>query len=308
MTRPKASSRRRATSPLFIFNWQVAWSITEAPNLTCATSWQSIKRIDAKYAKVTGDNKTSSRPDYFTDEQLETLLKNWKQLEKPLQLDRMCRECGVYMRHSIMGSWHKTPDELVADEKKLTNQQKVRYRNLLRKKYFKRNDLPEVEKFYADGGGWDQLSEDGKEQIGLRTELGMAKPDQRAKYWKNRKGGTFLINILYEFQDKYVADKTGEVNSKDLKSMLIERLKLNEKNVDHSKFNWHQKDAIKYSHLIKFNFDTRFEFTKKKLPAEDAAMVRRVLLSMMDNLRIIAHSEMRAFRREKWTDKQVRGK
>ena len=264
------------------------------------------KRIDAKYAKATGKTKGSSRPAYLTDEKVEILLNNWKRIEKPLQFNDMCRKCGVYMRHAIQGSWNKTPDELVAEEKNLNKQQRARYRNLLGKKYFKRSDLPEVEKFYADGGGWDQLSEDGKNHIGMRTELGMSKPEHRKKYWKSRDGGTMIINLFNEYQDKYMADKTDKVNSDTLEQMLIQRLKLNEKNPSHAKLKWIEQDAVKYSYLIKGEFQKRFDFVDGKLSPDGAAKVRRSMKSMAENLLVIAHSELIARIRENVADHKLK--
>lgn len=263
------------------------------------------KRIDAKYAKATDNTKSSSRPAYLTDETVETLLNNWKRIEKPLEFNDMSRKIGVYMRHAIRGSWNKTPDELVAEEPKLTEQQKARYKSLLRKKYFARKDLPEVEKFYADGGGWDLLSEGGKKKIGVRTELGMAKPEQRKQYWKSRNGGTIIITIFNEYQDKYMADKSGKINSDTLEEMLVQRLKLKEQNVDLDKLKWIEQDAVKYSYLIKGEFLKRFDFVNKKSP-DDAAKINEVMHSMARNLLIIAHTELVASIRERVADRELK--
>ncbi len=263
------------------------------------------KRIDAKYTKATG-NKFSSHPKYLTDEELELLLSNWKNIEKKLQFEDMSRKCGVYMRHAIQSSWHKTSAELVADEKNLNERQRKRYKNLLGKKYFKRTDLPEVEKLYADGGGWDNLSEHGKEQIGMRTELGLATPKKREAYLKKRKGGTIAVAIFNEYQEKYVQDETGKVNSALLRAMLTDRMKLNEQRVDHTKFKSNEQDAIKYAHLIKGELQRRFDFVDKKLSPEGAKTIRHRMTTMVKSLAIIANSELLAGIREREANRKLR--
>lgn len=268
------------------------------------------KRIDAKYAKATGKTKGSSRPAYLADKYVENLISNWKKLEKPLKLDELCRESGKNMRYAIQGSWNKTPDEWVAGEKHLNKQQRIRYLGLLRKKYFNREDLPEVDRFYADGGGWDKLSDDGKAQVSLRLHLGRAKSGQRKKYWKSRDGGTIIITIFNEYQDKLVTDlekkDKGIVNSDTLESMLRKRLLLDGQQVDYSKLKWTEKDAIRHSHLIRVDFEKRFALVRRKLPKQQAEAVCGGVYSMVENLLAIAHSELRAAMREDVANRAIR--
>ena len=62
---------------------------------------------------------------------------------------------------------------LVNQETNLSAAEKEAYAGFLRKDYFTRDDLSELERFYADGGAWDRLSEKGKEQMGIRLEEGI---------------------------------------------------------------------------------------------------------------------------------------
>lgn len=266
------------------------------------------KRIDAKYAKATGKMKTSSRPKYLTDKELELVLGNWKDLEKKLQFEDMCRKCGVYMRHAIRGSWHKTPDELVIEETRLNDAEKADYRKVLAKEYFKRKDFPFMEKFYADGGAWDKLSEGGRAQLSIRIELGMKPPKERDAFLKRTKGGTMLVGIFNEYQKRFAQDETGKVNSALLRQMLTDRLKLNERQIDHTKFKNNEQDAIKYAHLIKGEFQRRFDFVDKKLSPEGAKSIRDRMTTMVKSLAIIANSEFWAGIRERTADRKLEKK
>jgi len=266
------------------------------------------KRIDALYAKITGDTKSSARPGWFTDKKLELLIKNWKELEKPLQLQALCRECGVDMRHAIRGSWRKTHAELVEEESKLDKREKAMYLKLLQKEFFKKSDKKEIDQFYVDGGGWDKLSPTGKDQIGMRLELGMKTAKERESFKKLMNGNLAISQLFLDYQLKYFKDPEKKINSSLLESMLIKKLKLNEDKVDYKKFGWKDKDAIRYSHYIQDAFQRRFDLVDKKLSPSGAKSVKIRMMSMVDSLRIAAHSEMLAGFREARMKRNIKQK
>ena len=263
------------------------------------------KRIDAKYAKATS-KKSSSRPEYLTGKYVENLITNWKKLEKPLKLDGLCRESGKNMRHAIQGTWNKSVEDLLAEEVTLNKEEKEQYRQVLLKKHFTRKDFPFLEEFYADGGAWDKLTTGGKDQVGYRLELGMRSAKERAAFWKRLDGGTVIVVLFNEYQEKLVADlKRGKktVNSDTLEEILRARLLLGNQNVDYSKLKWTEKDAIRYSRLIKAGFEKKFFLIQKKLPKQQAETVCGSIYSMVENLLVIAHSELRAAMREDVADR-----
>ncbi len=262
-------------------------------------------RIDAKYEQATG-KKGSARPKYFTDDYRDNLLTNWKRLEEPLQLEQLCRDSGRYMRHAILGSWHKTPDDLVLEEENLSEAEKKEYRSLVSKVFFEKSDFAAMERFYKDGGGYDKLSELGREQMSLRTHLGTLSPEKRKKYFDDHAGGTVIVTIFNEYQRLLVADINAEgerkVNSETLEGMLSERLLLGQEKPDLSKLDWIEKDAVRYAHLVKLEFVGRSRVLDEKIKGDTAKLFRSHLDSMRENLSILAYSELLASIREGMID------
>jgi hypothetical protein len=260
------------------------------------------KRIDAKDLKATGKTGTA-RPAYFTDEYCDNLLNNWKRLEKPLQLDQLCRESGRYMRYAILGSWHKSPDELVAEEGKLNAAEKKAYGALVAKQFFKKSDFAALEAFYADGAGYDKLSQAGKGEMSQRISFGTMPPKQRQKYFDDQKGGTSIVKIFNEYQRLLIADINADgerkVTSETLEKMLIERLALNGTPPEPSKLKWDEKDALNYSHLVKRLFELRFAAVEGKVDERAAKLMRQHQISMVVDLMVIANSELLAAINEK---------
>lgn len=263
-------------------------------------------RIDAKYEKATG-KKGSARPEYFTDAYMDNLLTNWKRLEEPLQLEQLCRDSGRHMRHAILGSWHKTPNDLLLEEENLTDAEKKQYRDLLSKAFFVKSDFSAMESFYADGGGYDKLSQSGREQMSLRTHLGTLSPEKREKYFDDYAGGTTIVGILNEYQRLLVADINADgerkVNSEKLEKLLVERLSLNGESPEISELERDEKDAVTYSHMVKWEFDRRFNFSIEKLGKKDGENVNDQIFSMVENLLILAHSELRGAMKESFLER-----
>jgi hypothetical protein len=260
------------------------------------------KRIDTKYFKATGKIGTA-RPAYLTDEYCDNLLNNWKKLEKPLQLDQLCRDSGRYMRHAIRGSWHKSPDELAAEEDKLNATQKKTYRTLIEKPFFKKSDFPALDAFYADGAGYDNLSQAGKGEMSQRISFGTMPPTQRQKYLDDQKGGTSIVKIFNEYQRMLIADINADserkVTSETLEKMLIDHLALNGKAPSISELKWDEKDAVNYSQLIRKVFELRFAAVEGKVDDDTAKLMRQHQTTMVVDLIVIANSELLAAINEK---------
>lgn len=62
---------------------------------------------------------------------------------------------------------------LVMQETRLNSEEKQAYGSFLQKDYFTRNDLADLEDFYADGGAWDKLTKKGKEEMFIRLDEGI---------------------------------------------------------------------------------------------------------------------------------------
>lgn len=62
---------------------------------------------------------------------------------------------------------------MVEREHKLNQKEREQYARFLEMEYFRRKDLDQLAAFYADGGGYDKLSEEGKIQMSQRIEKGI---------------------------------------------------------------------------------------------------------------------------------------
>ena len=270
-------------------------------------------RIDKKYWKAFGGNSTS-KPAYLTDAYVENLIGEWKKLEKPLKLEALCREAGKQIRFAIRGSWHKSFAELAAEETSLTGEQKEQFQKFIGMPFFKKDGFPELDAFYKDGGGYGQLSPAGKKLMSERFFLGSASPEVRAQLAAEKKvkysGGTFIVDILNEYQKKRVAalaDPKLKVNSDVLEVMLIERLRLGEEIKDLSKHAWNEKDSVRHSHAVKELFLSRFRLFEGRISDEGEKITKQNLSLMAENLMVLAHLEFMAGLTEKMVDDKLDG-
>lgn len=255
-------------------------------------------RIAAKYKAAKGKDDTA-RPKYLTDDFVEHLLANWKKLTPGLKLDSLCKQSGRNMRLAIMGTWNMPISELVAQEEFLTENQKKSFQSLLEKPFFASKDFPTLEAFYAEGGGYDKLSESGKSQLSKRVRLGTLSPEKRDAIIKDDKGGSLavaLLNTHHEALINYLTTDSKEVvNGDTLLASMKSGLKLDQDKLDLSKLTDYQRDAFQYSHTIKADFVKRYEFIDKNAAnTADAKNMKAALFSMVDNLVTIANSEFRA--------------
>ena len=261
-------------------------------------------RIEAKFKAATGKSG-SSRPTYLTDAYVENLLRGWKKLEGPLKLDALCRESGRNMRYAIMGSWNKSISEQVDQEAALSAPERLSFSNLLVKPSFTRADFHAMESFYKDS--FDKLTEEGKDQISTRTKLGQLPEAERTEFLRKRSsGGTALVEIFNNYQDKLVPELEGRtrtgITSDTLENELIKHLHLSENAPSGQSLSETEFDAFKYSQLIRAGFQKRFDLAFQNLPKDQAKEIQKALTLMAENLLVIAHSEYEAAVRESWID------
>lgn len=68
--------------------------------------------------------------------------------------------------------------QMVERETKLNEEEKKKYAEFLAKDYFTKSDFADLSRFYADGGAYDRLSDEGKAQMSDRIQEGI----DRGKY------------------------------------------------------------------------------------------------------------------------------
>ena len=90
---------------------------------------------------------------------------------------------------------------MVERETKLNEEEKKKYSEFLAKDYFKRSDLSELSQFYADGGAYDRLSKNGKEQMDTRVKEGV------------RRGELSRDELPPEIERKTYRDETPQAKS-----------------------------------------------------------------------------------------------
>jgi hypothetical protein len=102
--------------------------------------------------------------------------------------------------------------QMVEREAKLNKEEKEKYANFLSKDYFTRSDLKELDRFYADGGAYDRLSDEGKAQMSHRVEEGIRRGEiSREELPDNikRKNDEFMR----QSSDKGKSSETPEIKS-----------------------------------------------------------------------------------------------
>jgi hypothetical protein len=245
-------------------------------------------RIDAKYKKASG-KATTSRPAYFTDEYLAKLIKNWNEMAPTLALESLCRQSGRNMRYAIMGAWNMSLDEMVTLETKLTKEDAATYRAILEKDYFAKADFPMLDKFYQ--GPYDKLTEHAKSQLSVRTWRGTQTPEKRAESIRTGKGGTILLRLLNDHQDKshaYFEEGTPVTNADTLLKEIIATLQLEQDEVALEGLDAFERDALKYSHLISAAFKMRIDHVKAEATVPSAAKDVEEALNLMAKTLLVA--------------------
>lgn len=254
------------------------------------------KRVEAAWLKAKG-KPAKFRPEYFTEEYIEKLITGWNQMERVLALQCFTRNTGKQMRFAIMGSWNMPPADLAAMETKLTAVESLDYQKLLAMPFFKKSDFPAMEAFYADGNGYDKLSDTGKAELSRRIERGTMPPKDRDADIKLWEGGTIILSIFRDHQKATAAgiDGGGEgANADDLRRTLALKLKLDEKDFDWEKLPPVERDAIAYSRAIKFYAERRLKEISKQATPEQMEAMESAMRLMYENLLVAAQLEFEA--------------
>ena len=258
-------------------------------------------RILAKFKAATG-KEGSSRPEFLTDQYLEKIVANWKQLAPGLKLEPLCRESGRNIRFAIMGSWNMTPGEVAGGELSLEASERATLQALLEKPYFMKADMAPLDRFYGSPA-YEKLSDTAKSHLSRRVWRGTLTSERRAKSIESEKGGTIVLSIFSQHQRKLVSFLNGNgpsVNADTLKDALVLGLKLGEEQVTTKGLELTEADALLYSHLINAGFTKRFAYIRStvKVPQEAEDTIQAVY-AMPANLLVLAHSEVRAALLEK---------
>ena len=215
------------------------------------------------------------------------------------------------MRYAIEGAWNKSPEDWARDESKLNGAEKTQFKNFMEKKFFTKADVQSMESFYADGGGHDKLSDQGKAQMSERLWLGKMLKGKRDDELTRRKGGTDLVKFFNGFQKRVAEDISNggerKVNSDLLEKELIAFLKLNEETVVFSKLGWASRDAIQYAHLVKGGFVRRIDHVRRTASQKDLDVVETNLRLIVENIAAVAYSELEAAFFEMSADKKFKG-
>jgi hypothetical protein len=264
-------------------------------------------RIDAKYRKATG-KPTSCRPEYLTDDYVEKLVRNWNKMAPSLSLEPLARQSGKNLRYAIMGTWNMAPAEKVSAEAKLTPGESTTYRKLLEKQWFEKPDFKMLDAFYADGGGYDKLSEFGKSEISKRVKRGQQTPEKRAESIRNDEGGTKIVSIINAHQKTIVSYWEGngpETGKAELRSALIAALRLKEDEVNLAGTGESLRDPIFYAHEIKVGFTKRIDAVREqaKQPGQ-ADTIIEYLVGTPIELLTLAQMEYELGLAEDWADRK----
>jgi len=256
------------------------------------------ERIAKKYKSATGKD-TTARPKYLTDQFVENLIGNWNKMNTGLKLEALSRDSGKNMRLAIMGTWNLSRPELLALESNLNKDELALYAKYLSKPFFKKSDLPELDRFFSDGGGWDKMTEIGRSQMTRRTAYGILPPEEREAQRKKDEGGSLVVKLLNTHTEElmhYLSTDSQEViNGDTLLAKLNAGLKLNGEVPKLDGLNEYERDAYQFSHAIKWTFDQRFQYIRKVVsPGSEAQNTIDSVYAMVENLAVIANSEFRA--------------
>lgn len=251
------------------------------------------KRVEALWLKTKGKPSTF-RPSYFTEQYIEKLITGWNQMAPVLALESFSRNSGRQMRGAIMGSWNMTPAELAAAETTLTKSQSAEFQRLLAKPFFTKGDFQALEKFYADGNGYDGLSDVSKGELSKRIWRGTLSPEKRDADIQAQKGGTIALSLLLDHQKKTIAGIGGNgagTSADDLRKAIISRLKLDQPSTDTEKMPSVERDAVIYSHAIRFYAKRRLKEISTRASAEQTQAMDAAMKLMFQNLVVAAQLE-----------------
>lgn len=262
-------------------------------------------RIDAAYQKATG-KPCSALPAYFTAEYADRLMRNWNKMAPVLKLEALCRESGRNLRYAMMGSWNIPTSELLAMETTLSKKEASAYGLLLQKPFFTKADLSQAAAFYSSG--YDKLSEGGKTQLSSRVWLGTLTDEKREKALAGNSGGTLLLRILNEHQEKSLAwlkdSAAPKANAATLEADLIKRLHLLSETVDMKDQPAFTQQAVSYSRAVVSLFRQRLDQMKDNASmARQAALAEEYMVGVVRELVVLAQLEFNLALDEAWLNR-----
>ncbi|RYZ63152.1 MAG: hypothetical protein EOP09_18160, partial [Proteobacteria bacterium] len=243
------------------------------------------RRIGEKYKAATGKHY-NARPEYLTETFVENLLTNWKKLTPGLKLDELSQKAGRNMRLAIMGSWNMPVAELVAIETQLNDKEAATYRRLLEKPFFEKTDAGAVDAFYASP--YERLTDVGKSHLSRRVWLGTKPNSERSRIIKDNMGGSLVVKLLNNHHHalmKYLSSEDADsVNGDTLLVTLKDGLKLEQAEIDLKGLDEYERDALRFSHVIKWEFDQRFKYIRSEVKStENGEKTVKSVYAMVDN-------------------------
>ncbi|WP_411845723.1 hypothetical protein AAFN60_19100 [Roseibacillus persicicus] len=232
-----------------------------------------------------------SFPVNFTEERVSKVLASWKGIEGPLKLREFTKASGRDIRYGIQGHWQKTIPELVADEAGLNAVEKKRYETLLRKEKFQREDFPIMEAFYSKE--WDKLTQQGRDQVSRRLELGIVETDRQLEPPEKLKKGTLFAETLRQYDERmredFRAGKAFSLKANDLKLILV-RGATQERPKEGGK-TWYYQDTKNCYQRIHGGLEARKTKVVELMPSDAAQKVNATLDEVVELLFVAAHSE-----------------
>lgn len=238
-------------------------------------------------------------PASFTEARVSKVLASWKGIEGPLQLRDFTKASGRDIRYGIQGHWQKSIPELLADETKLSSAEKKRYETLLGKERFQKGDVPAVDSFYSNE--WERLSQQGREQMSRRLQLGLAKPMWKIETPVEIEKGTLIAETLRQYEQRVRADivagREPSLGVQDLKSVL--RRGATMKRPKGTENNWHYLDAKRSYQRIEAGIDARKSKVKELMPPDAARRVIDTLDEVLELLIVAIDSEFKGRLMEK---------
>ena len=240
-----------------------------------------------------------SFPVDFTEERVRKVLASWKGIEGPLQLREFTKASGRDIRYGIQGHWQKSIPELVAKEARLSDGEKKRYEMFLKKEKFQREDFAAMEAFYSNE--WDRLSQQGRDQMGRRLNLGMSDFDGELESKEKLARGTVAAEILREYEKRVRGDLARSSKSswaaEDLRSVLKKGILV--ERPANMRNNWYYLDAKSCYLRVKNGSDARRVKVAELMPADAARRVVATLDEMTELLSEAVDSEFKGMLMER---------
>lgn len=232
-------------------------------------------------------------PDYFTDEYTEQLIDNWNKLEAPLQLDKLSREAGLYMRYALRSSVNGDDEEIVGFQSHLSSEKLERYRYWV-ENGATRADLTKLDSFYREV--YDDLNPVGQNLISIMVLAPMRDQSHTQEIIKGMlERGTLLAVAIDAYgkgmKKELSENRLTENDDRYLEKFILKEVEINGTDPDYSKLHLNTVEQVYFAHLIKKGFDERIAFIRERADADLAARATNALIFIAENINILAHKE-----------------